>query len=405
MLDILVISLISWWVMSSNSSFVRSYPNSSKLKKELNALFIYHFFFVCFFTYYIINFGGDSLAYWNFEMQQIHVTSDNMFDYYGISTTFLLFLNYIPSKILGLSYFTGNFLYGCLGFLGFRYLYILFRDSLSINVRLLGFKVIPFLFYLPNLHFWSAGIGKDTLCFFGIAWFLYGLYNYKKRYITLMLSLLLVYHVRPHMAVLMLAGAGVAIVLTNKVMPVFKVLFIITVLLAFYLVYDKILAFLKIEDLSVASLEELANNRVGVLNRQRVGSGFDLASYSIPVRFFTYLYRPLFFDAHNIASIFSSVENAIYLVITFFGVKNFKPKYVKKMPVWMKAAFLIFLMSVVIFANSLSNLGIIMRMKNMTMVYMLITAGWFINRRRFADLHQKRIAREKKATKSKQIMV
>jgi hypothetical protein len=75
------------------------------------------------------------------------------------------------------------------------------------------------------------------------------------------------------------------------------------------------------------------------------------------------------------------------------------------MPVWMKAGFIIFLMSVVIFANSLSNLGIIMRMKNMTMVYMLITSIWFVNRKRLAEIHQKRIAKEKKATKSKQIMV
>src|SRR4051794_31727214 len=153
MLDAVVILIFSWWIISTNSSFVKSYPNSSKLKKELNILFIYHFLFVGFFTFYILNYGGDSWAYWNYEMQQIHVTSDNMFDYYGISTTFLLFLNYIPSKILGLSYFTGNFLYGCLGFIGFRYLYILFRNSLSVNVKLFGFRVIPFLFYLPNLHF------------------------------------------------------------------------------------------------------------------------------------------------------------------------------------------------------------------------------------------------------------
>jgi hypothetical protein len=396
MFDIIVILIVAGLIISSNSSAARSYSNSKRIKRDLNNLFFYHIFFTCVFTFYIKSFGGDSQSYWNFHLQQVDITSGNMFDYYGIGSTFILFLDYIPSRIFKLSYFTGNFLYGCLGFIGVRYLYILFRDSLSVNLKILGFKVIPFLFYLPNLHFWAAGVGKDTLCFFSIAWFLYGLHDYKKRYIILILSLLLVYHIRAHVAVLMTAGAALAIVMTNKVKPVFKVVFFVLVILTFYMVYDKILAYLKVEDLSLASLEEIANKRVGLLSRQRVGSAVDVASYSMPVRFFTYLYRPLFFDVENIFSFFISIENSIYLLISFMGLTAFKIKYLKEMPVWMKSGLIIFLMSAVVFANSLSNLGIIIRMKNMTMIYMLITAVWFINRKRFARIQKTRIAHEKK---------
>ena len=162
------------------------------------------------------------------------------------------------------------------------------------------------------------------------------------------------------------------------------------------MVYDKILSYLKIEDLSLASLEEVANRRVGLLSRKRVGSAIDLASYPLPIRFFTYLYRPLFFDVENIFSFFISIENAIYLVISFMGLRAFKIRYLKEMPVWMKAGLIIFLMASVVFANSLSNLGIIIRMKNMTMIYLLITAVWFMNRKRFAHIQRKRIAIEKK---------
>ncbi|HEY6978370.1 MAG TPA: hypothetical protein VH396_18860, partial [Chitinophagaceae bacterium] len=81
---------------------------------------------------------------------------------------------------------------------------------------------------------------------------------------------------------------------------------------------------------------------------------------------------------------------------SFMGLTAFKIKYLKEMPVWMKSGLIIFLMSAVVFANSLSNLGIIIRMKNMTMIYMLITAVWFINRKRFARIQKTRIAHEKK---------
>ena len=78
------------------------------------------------------------------------------------------------------------------------------------------------------------------------------------------------------------------------------------------------------------------------------------------------------------------------------GIKNFKIKYIKEMPIWMKAGFIIFLMSVVIFANSLSNLGIIMRMKNMTMVYMLITVFGLLTENVLQTYIKKELRKKKK---------
>src|SRR6478672_11387764 len=112
MFDIIVIFITAGLIISTNSSVARSWPDSGRIKKDLNKLFIYHIFFTCVFTFYIISFGGDSLSFWNFHLQQVNITSGNMFDYYGIGSTFVLFLDYIPSRIFRLSYFTGNFLYG-----------------------------------------------------------------------------------------------------------------------------------------------------------------------------------------------------------------------------------------------------------------------------------------------------
>src|SRR5690606_8523538 len=76
---------------------------------------------------------------------------------------------------------------------------------------------------------------------------------------------------------------------------------------------DQTLLFLGMEDFSIESIGLLSESQILFLNRGNVGSAVDLAAYSFPLRLFTYLFRPLFFDAHNIVSFFSSFENFFYL--------------------------------------------------------------------------------------------
>ena len=50
-------------------------------------------------------------------------------------------------------------------------------DLIPTNATFKGYYLFPLLFYMPNLHFWSCGVGKDTLLFFCIGLFSYGWYN------------------------------------------------------------------------------------------------------------------------------------------------------------------------------------------------------------------------------------
>lgn len=384
---ILILLLVTFW---TNGTATAHLANKNTRRKELNAILIYHCVFIGLFTFYILSFGGDSTGYWRYTFQQLGGKAGSMFDYYGISTTFPLFLNYIPARILGLSYFTGNFIYGILGFIAIRFIYLLFCQSIPVNIKVLGIKIIPGIFFLPNLHFWTAGVGKDVLCFLGIAWFLYSLQNFKKRFIPLFISFLILFHARPHIGAVLIVSAALALIFTNRVKLVYKVLFTGLIAAGFALIYSKLIAFLKIDEVSVESLENLANAKVGQLNHASVGSSIDLANYSVPYRFFTFLYRPLFFDAHNIVSLFSSFENLLYLFITFAGARAFSFKYLRKLPVWLSAGTWFFIFSTIIFANSLSNLGIIMRMKNMSIIYFVLCCLCIISLRRYGQLSVKK---------------
>jgi hypothetical protein len=384
MLDIPVILIVALLVLSSNRRIAGKFGpvNGPVMLRFWNKLFFYHFGFSCLFPLI----PGDSLGYWNFGLQQITTHSDKMTDYFGVGTIFLLFLDFIPVKVLGLSFFTGNFLYGVLGFMGLRYLSRLLGEELRFNVRLFGLPVIPYLFYLPNLNFWTAGVGKDTLCFYGIALFLFSLRASTLQILWLFLSFCLVYCVRPHVGMMMIAGTGAGILFSKSVRRIYKFMVPFVVGGIFLLLYKQVAAFLRIDDLSTKSLTYIASNTATVLRQFNSGSSIDISSYPMPLRIFTYLYRPLFFDVHNFITLFSSLENLVYLGISFIGFRALKMRDFNRMPFWMVGGAVIFLISVIVFANSLGNLGIIMRMKNMTMIYFLIVMVWGASERKAEEI-------------------
>ncbi|MBT0813051.1 hypothetical protein KIH41_17315 [Litoribacter ruber] len=350
-----------------------------KYEVHLHYLLFYHVFFSFFFTWYILNFGGDSQGYWRLGMQQVLIKGEETwFSYWGTSTTFILWLCYIPARILGLNYITGNVLFGFLGFIGIRYIFVMVADLFPTNHKVLNIPLFPTVFYFLNLHFWTAGVGKDAIAFWGIAWFLFGIQKYKDRWWQAAIALFFVYMARPHMGQALIGGSALAILLGSEIKLQYKILLGIVASVGTFLLMGSTAEFLKVEELNLEALTELSNTTSGNLSRGRVGSAVDLSSYSLPMRLFTYLFRPLFFDAHNFVALFSSIENLLYLWLSFYIYRNWTPEAIRDMPLFIKAGMITFIPVTLAFMNSLSNLGVVMRMKNMTMIYFLLFCLWLI---------------------------
>lgn len=357
-------------LINTNQSIVRKHGLPVKYMTQLNYLLAYHMFFSLVFTYYILNFGGDSYGYWKYLMQQVPVHYMTMSEFFGTSTTFILWLNFYPSKILGLEYITGNILYGFLGFIGMRYLFVMVAELWPTNYSVFGLALFPTIFFFPNFHFWTGGVGKDVICFWGIAWFMYAVQNYKQRWWQGLIALFFVYMTRPHMGLSIVAASVLAIVLGTEINRNYKVG--LMVLAGFGSIYmaSGTLEFLEIQDFTLDTLDALAAKKSGYLSV--AGSSVDTSGYNILMKIFTYMYRPLFIDAHNIVAFMSGFENILYLYLSFFIVRNWTPEAIRDMPVFIKAGMIAFVPITIAFASSLSNLGIIMRMKNMTMIYFVL---------------------------------
>jgi len=340
----------------------------------LQGLLVYHLVFTALFTSYILDRGGDATAYWTLSTNVMPAPSERWADHFGLSTWFVQWLNFVPYKILGFSFLTGNILYGLMGYMGIRFLFLLAYDS-YVKPMPVRYQLYPLLiFFLPNLHFWTAGIGKEALTLFALAGFLYGIHHFRRWWWLGILAWAMLFLVRPHLGFLAV-GLLLAVLLFSPYLTYRLKLAIMAGLGGLLLLLGPLLVtYLNIPDFSWSSFRDLMSYQIDFL--QHGGSSVDTGSYNQLQRLLTYLFRPFFYDAYHWESYLASAENAVYAVAVAAFFYYFNWKYLRQMPLYLPIGLLFFLVTTIIFANSLSNLGIMMRMKSFTMVFMLMGASY-----------------------------
>lgn len=368
MLDIFFYLLIYVLSIILISEFVKSRTKS----KGLNfTILLYHYHVLIGFYYGWFAQGTDTTFYWNLGDRFRAFEFESWFDTYGTHNNFVFFLNYPFSKVLGLDFWTGTFLYSSVSAWAFVLLFISGNEMFKMDkIRFLGIHIWPYILFLPSLHFWSSGIGKDSLVFLFIAMFFYGIRDMRKYFILVVISLFLLYHVRPHMAFIVIISAGFMLFSASKIHFSYKIIFFTLSSLGLVFIYGDVLEFLKIDEVNTENLEALFDKSSSNLS---YGNSFvDMSSYPLPLKLFTFWFRPLFFDAHNFSSFLNSIENLIFLMLAgkIFSLINPIKGY-SIAPFHLKIMLWAFLISSIAFASALSNFGIMVRMKNMTFVYFL----------------------------------
>ncbi|MEJ7645286.1 MAG: hypothetical protein WKF87_11870 [Chryseolinea sp.] len=348
-------------------------------KSLLIKLYYYHLLFCLIYVAYIFLFGGDAIGYWRPPVRFIREGA-SLFLLHEPGSSFIHFIVYPFSQILKLSLWGGTILFSLFGFGGFLCIYLTIRRNLKVNPTLFGYKLFPLVLFLPNMHFWSSGVGKDTIIFFALALFIYALTNVRQNIVGLVLSFYLAFFIRPHIALVMLIGAGMAVLLSSRGISTFMRLGLIAAsIVIFVLISGSVFNFIGVEEDSVESYEDIANLRSKNLSRQSVGSSIELSTYSVPFRIFTFLYRPLFIDSGNALGLVVSFENLLYLMLTFAILKFKTLNELWVMPMVLKACFFIALATSYFLSSSLSNLGIIIRQKNMVMFMLLLVTLYVIS--------------------------
>ncbi len=342
----------------------------------LRRLFFYHVFMSTVYYVYVLFNPSDSKFY--YQKVTTAFRGESWVDYYGTSTKYVEFIGYPFANFFGFSYEAMMALFAFFGFLGFVYFYVFFRENIRFKHTLYGFDLITIIFFLPNLHFWSASFGKGPISFLGIALFFYGLSKIQTRWMAILIGSLIIYHVRPHVMLVVLISSAIGFMFTTKgVSTSLRITFLVGVGIAFYFIYRDVLAMVGIDEEEFISQGLNLTHRANELTK--ASSGVDIMSYSLPMQVFTFLYRPLFFDAPGALGIIVSFENVFYLLLT---IKLFSLKGIRFMITgnfMVKTAFVSFLTVAIALAQISGNLGLAIRQKSQVMMLFIFVILAFMD--------------------------
>lgn len=175
--------------------FVFTIPllNALKTKKPwfdtglMKGLYWYHVFFGVVYYVMVMNSRSDSVGYY---MRPLYEHWDWL-SIYTTGTRFIDFVAYPFIKHLKFTYEMMMVLFTWLGYWGFVYFYIFFKENIRFPHRFLpktslggkknGIDMITLFIFLPNMHYWTSSLGKGSIIFWGIAMTMYGLSQVNKR--------------------------------------------------------------------------------------------------------------------------------------------------------------------------------------------------------------------------------
>jgi len=339
-------------------------------KKLMNYIFFYHFFFWgVYYTYTLFN-RSDSLRYFYNATNLVESWSES----FGTGTTFIDFLSYPFTHFLGFNYEMMMVLFAWLGYLGFVYAYLFFRENIPVKITVFKrFDLLTLILFFPNMHFWTASLGKGAPIFLGLMLYAYAIKNTKSRLIALIIGSILIYYIRPHVFMFVALGTVLGYMSGKEKISFWKKAFIyISLIGGLVLAQDAILG--------VVGLEE-SEDRSAKLGSS--GSGVDMANYPLPLKLFTFWFRPLFFDAPGILGLITSVENLLYLLLFFKILKKDFITFIKNSTVVVKMSLVIFFLSSFAMTFVMSNLGIIMRQKSMVMYFAFFVIYYYLAQKKY----------------------
>lgn len=367
----------------------------------LQNLFWYHILFAAIYYITVLSSPSDSVGYYNRPQFEY----GNWLDAYATGTRFIDFVAYPFINYLHFSYEMMMVLFSWMGFWGFVFFYIFFKENIHYTHKWQGYDLITLFIFLPNMHYWTASLGKGSIIFLGIALAIYGLSNLKYRKTALILGLLIVYYVRPPVFLFMSVGILVGLFTGRQKVPFYqKFLVFAGSAAALALMYNDIMAFVGLDTENlVGSFEQFSSTRAYELSK--ANSGVDISNYPLILKLFTFWFRPLFFDAPGFTGIIVSVENLLYL---FFALKLFQSGFItflSRSSSLVKTSAVAFLATSLALAQTLSNMGIIVRQKSMVMYFFLFVVISFLDYKKSMQAFKRKKIKEQEQIESVQPII
>lgn len=316
-------------------------------------LYVWHTILCLLYAWFVMTDGGDALRYF---ANSLAPTGG-----FKLGTWAVVHLVSLFSAGLGLSFLGVSLVFNIIGAVGLLALY----GALRLAVRgksLLLRRAALLIVLLPSVSFWSSGIGKDPISFTAASLALWAALDLRRRSGLMALAIASMLFVRPHMAGLMVIALMLALTIHARLPVMHRLVFgLITAVAASALVpFAMEYSGLGVET-DFERVMEFVETRQGY--NLHGGGAVDISSMSLPMKFFTYLFRPLPFEANSVFQLAASLDNVVLLILFVFAassvLKGGRPAiHSDRIFLWCYA-----LSAWVILAITTANLGISVRQK------------------------------------------
>lgn len=336
--------------------------------KRVTALYLWHTLFSIVYLIYVLNFGGDALGYY-----KVSLIGGIEFDW---GTRGVEVFTSIFTKGFGLSLLGTFLVFQIFGFVGLLAFDAALREVTQYKSRKIR-RLATLIVFLPSVSFWSSAIGKDSLSFMAMGLALWAAMNLKRRVVLMVIAVLVMLFVRPHIAGMMVIALAGSVVFQRRTPIVQRVFFGVAALASMAVVVPLGMNYAGVgEDASSSDIASYIEGRAG--QNLEGGSSIDISSMGIPMKLFTYLFRPLPFEANSIFALLASVDNIILLLLLFLGIHAIlKRKILPEFKTHNRMFMWIYCILVwTILAMTTANLGIAMRQKWMfapMLIFLLIS--------------------------------
>lgn len=330
-------------------------------------LLIYHLLFAWIAYRYILENNGDAMRYW-FVGQDLRDQSWAM--YFKPGTDLVKFITFPLVKYLALPLWAGFIFFSLLGFAGLLFLWRLLLEIAGNNQKIIYLGM--FLLLLPNLHFWTANIGKEALIILPVVLLLQEVVRKNYASVRIGLALLAIGLIRPHVGFVFLAAYLSTLLLCGDFSKRMK-LYLLAVFVLLSAVFTFIL--INLQDFSGGIQRVKQKYEVHIAHFQKTDAYVPLDQYSLPYKIFTFYFRPLPFEKKGIFYQVLSAENLVILL--FFGWSSYLIfRYFKKMKFKIRVVFplMLLLLFALMYVYAYANYGIIMRTRIMVtpVIYLLL---------------------------------
>lgn len=240
------------------------------------------------------------------------------------------------------------------------------------------------LFLWPSMVFWPSSIGKEALMMFGIGLASYGaarMFTHRRLGVaTLAGGLTVLGLIRPHMALVVIVGVGVAYLFVRSTsgsvwLSGSKLLAIAVLLIGGAVIATQTAEFLNLDDFGQDQLDaaaQFAADRTSQGGAEFTPIRADSSPAAFPAAVATVLFRPLPFEAHSQEALIAAAEGVLLIAVTVASWRRLAlvPSKIVREPYVAYAVSMVLLFCFVF--SVIANFGILTRQRTQVLPLLFV---------------------------------